>query len=256
MVAYAVNGKPTGAVGCHTKADPTWAGGSTFEAPPEKVLLGWGPSPGDTATLTLRLVSGEDVDGATVERPDVVIGAGVYEDTRGTRIVAGAEVPDRVEHGGRVWTLTSLHESDPGSRHPILTDRKGAQRRCSPGSRPKAWTPRPRGTSAWTAGSWSRDRGGAAWTGRRGCRGGPSSGARSTTWQLAVTDAADGRDTVGVRDLHACELTVLSAVGVILAACRATPPPWTTTWTSPRTAEAVAAVRDVVNANLLTATRR
>jgi hypothetical protein len=129
MVAYAVNGKPTGAVGCHTKADPDpGAGGSTFEAPPEKVLLGWGLSPGDTATLTLRLVSGEDVDGATVERPDVVIGAGVYEDTRGTRIVAGAEVPDRVEHGGRVWTLTSLHESDPGSEDiRILTDRKGAQ---------------------------------------------------------------------------------------------------------------------------------
>ena len=111
----------------------------------------------------------------------MVIGAGVYEDTRGTRIVAGAEVPDRVEHGGRAWTLTSLRVGPGLEDIRILTDRKGAQEEVLVGIALSGLDT----LSAWDISldggvveSGSR---GAAWTGRRGCRGGPSSGARSTT---------------------------------------------------------------------------
>jgi catechol 2,3-dioxygenase-like lactoylglutathione lyase family enzyme len=129
MVTYSVAGRPAGAVGCDKNLDPDpGAGGVTYEAPPEKVLRGWGLAPGDTATMTLRLVSAEDSQGATVEDPQAVIGGGVYTDDRQTRVVAGAEVPDRVEHDGRVWGLESTYESVRGYQDVhILTGARGVQ---------------------------------------------------------------------------------------------------------------------------------
>jgi hypothetical protein len=128
MVTYAVAGDPFGAVSCNKKPDTDpGAGGITYEAPPEKVLLGWGLEPGDTATMTVRLVSADDSGGATVEHPEAVIGAGVYEDARETRVVAGAEVPERVEHEGRVWELQSTYESVRGTEDVhIFTGGRGA----------------------------------------------------------------------------------------------------------------------------------
>lgn len=59
----------------------------------------------------------DDEGGAdTTTHPDAVIGAGVYEDTRPTQTVAGVEVPELLEHGGRVWEVASTYESDPGNR--------------------------------------------------------------------------------------------------------------------------------------------
>ena len=43
-----------------------------------------------------------------------VIGAGVYEDTWPGRVIAGVEVPDQIEHDGRVWELATVYEGDPG----------------------------------------------------------------------------------------------------------------------------------------------
>lgn len=129
MVTYEVSGDPVGAIGCGRRADPDpGAGGSTFEAPPEKMLIDWGLEPGDTATVTVRLVSVEDSQGATVEHPAAVVGVGVYTDTRETRVVAGAEVPERVEHEGRVWELQSTYESVRGHEDiRVFTGRRGAQ---------------------------------------------------------------------------------------------------------------------------------
>lgn len=114
-VIYAVEGDEIGSVTCSKAPDPDpGAGGMTFEAPPEKLRIDWGLQPGDTATMTVRLVSSRDSDGPTVEDPQTVIGAGVYEDTRATQVVSGVEVPKRIEHEGRVWEMASTYESDPG----------------------------------------------------------------------------------------------------------------------------------------------
>lgn len=127
-VEYSWAGRRMGVVGCQTEKDrDPGAGGLTFDAAPEVMLEEWGLEPGDTTAFVLRLVAGEDGDGATVRHPDAVIGGGVYTDTRPRRMVVGAEVPELIEHEGRVWELTTTYESAPRARRvEILSDQAGA----------------------------------------------------------------------------------------------------------------------------------
>lgn len=116
-VTYSLGGSPVGAVSCQQVPDPDpGADGVTLDATPERMRRDWNLEPGDTASFVLRLVASEDSDGPTVHVPEAVIGGGVYEDTRPTRVVAGVEVPELLEHDGRVWELAGTYESDPGSR--------------------------------------------------------------------------------------------------------------------------------------------
>jgi hypothetical protein len=118
MVDYAIADSPIGGVGCSRERprDPD-ADGTTIEAAPAELLDDWGLRPGDTTQLTLSLVRVDDEGGAEpATHPDAVIGGAVYEDTRPTQTVAGVEVPEVLEHGGRVWEVASIYESGAGSR--------------------------------------------------------------------------------------------------------------------------------------------
>lgn len=116
-VTYSLNSQTLGSVSCQrTKDADPGANGITFDATPEEMLEDLGLDPDRRASFVLRLVRSDDSDGPTVHDPDAVIGGGVYEDTRPRRRVAGVEVPEALEHAGRVWELASTYESDPGNR--------------------------------------------------------------------------------------------------------------------------------------------
>lgn len=120
MVEYSLAGSPLGAVSCQQERDrDPGAGGMTFDASPEEMLDDWNLEPGDSATFVLRLVASRDSDGSTVRHADAVLGGGVYEDTRPTRMVAGVELPELLEHDGRVWELVDTQIADRGE--PALT---------------------------------------------------------------------------------------------------------------------------------------
>jgi hypothetical protein len=118
MVDYAIADSPIGGVGCSPERprDPD-ADGTRIEAAPADLLDDWGLQPGDTTQVTLSLVRVDEEGGAEpTTHPDAVIGGAVYEDTRPRQVVAGVEVPELLEHGGRVWELASTYESGAGAR--------------------------------------------------------------------------------------------------------------------------------------------
>lgn len=116
LVRTEIDGQGVSGSSCHESKDiDPGAYGSTFERP-LAILREWGLEPGDTATVTLRLETAYGSNEGPVQRDGAVIGAGIYEDTRPTRLVGGAEVPEQVEHDGRTWQLASTYEADAGGR--------------------------------------------------------------------------------------------------------------------------------------------
>jgi hypothetical protein len=116
MVEIAVDGHLLSAVSCRASrpTDPA-NGGITFTDDPTAQLRAWGLRPGDVVPVRVRLI---ETEGSRPVRHDTaVIGAAVYEDLRERSLVAGAGLPDNIEHAGRSWDLEAVPErGTPGSR--------------------------------------------------------------------------------------------------------------------------------------------
>lgn len=72
---------------------------------------------GDTVDLAVRLLDkGDDGEGPPVEGADLVLALAAYEEGGGVVEAGNWDFPQRYEHGGHVWALSSVEESTPGSR--------------------------------------------------------------------------------------------------------------------------------------------
>lgn len=107
--------------GCNERApfDPG-EGGTTF-TDGVSALRDQGIEPGDTVTVRVWLSEAHQ-KGRPAQDPAVVIGGAVYEDrsTESSSAVGPIDVPQRLQHGGRLWELVNLYQSDPGGDRAVM----------------------------------------------------------------------------------------------------------------------------------------
>jgi hypothetical protein len=120
-VSVSINGTFLYGMSCDADrpANPA-AEGTSSDGEIAEALGGLHLQPGEPMKVRVwlgpRTMNAEDV----ASHPEMVVGAGIYEDTRPESKVGGVNVPELMEFDSRTWEMASTYEADPGSRRIVV----------------------------------------------------------------------------------------------------------------------------------------